>query len=280
MIKRVITRVSETLPETLLETRAIAGTGIRVSPLGLGTVKLGRDQQVKYPAGFKIPDDREALKLLHLARSLGINLLDTAPAYGSSEQRLGTLLAGQRRDWVICSKVGEEFENGESRYDFSPEHIRFSIERSLQRLNTDYIDMVLVHSNGDDINVIEKYGCLEVLEDLKKEGLILASGMSTKTVEGGIMALERSDIAMVTYNLNEQDEKPVLDYALENGKGVLIKKALASGHACLEGENPVEKSMELVFSNPSVSAAIIGTINPKHLKENAQTCSRVLTSMF
>ncbi|MGI9277258.1 MAG: aldo/keto reductase [Endozoicomonas sp.] len=264
------------MPETVLETRTIAGTGIRVSPLGFGTVKLGRDQQVKYPADFRIPDDREALGLLDLARSLGINLLDTAPAYGTSEERLGNLLQGQRQDWVICSKVGEEFESGESHFDFSPEHIRFSIERSLQRLKTDYIDMVLVHSNGDDVNVIEQYGCLEVLEDLKKEGLILASGMSTKTVEGGIMALERSDIAMVTYNLNEQDEKPVLDYALENDKGILIKKALASGHACLEGENPVEKSMDLVFSHPAVSAAIVGTINPKHLRENVQFCSDVI----
>ena len=267
----------------MLETRKIAGTDIRVSPLGFGTVKLGRDQQVKYPDGFKIPSDSEALKLLDLARSLGVNLLDTAPAYGTSEERLGTLLKGQRRDWVICSKVGEEFENGESRFDFSPEHIRFSVERSLQRLKTDYIDMVLVHSSGDDVNVIEQSGCLEVLEDLKKEGLILASGMSTKTVEGGIMALERSDIAMVTYNLNEQDEKPVLDYALENDKGILIKKVLASGHACLEGalkvDSPVEKSMELVFSHPAVSAAIVGTINPQHLRENVETCCRVFEQL-
>ena len=264
--------------QTVLEAKTMAGTGIQVSPLGLGTVKLGRDQQVKYPVGFKIPTDQEALELLDIARSLGINLLDTAPAYGSSEERLGTLLKGQRQDWVICSKVGEEFKSGASHFDFSPEHIRFSIKRSLQRLNTDYIDMVLVHSSGDDVHIIKKYGCLEVLEELKQSGLIRASGMSTKTVEGGIMALEQSDIAMVTYNLNEQGEKPVLDYAKQNNKGILVKKALASGHACLEGENPVEKSMELVFSHPGVSAAIIGTINPKHLRENARVCVKVVNS--
>ncbi|WP_263082035.1 aldo/keto reductase [Endozoicomonas sp. Mp262] len=260
----------------MLEQKKIAGTDINISPLGFGTVKLGRDQQVKYPSGFKIPDDREAIALLQLARELGINLLDTAPAYGSSEERLGKLLGNKRQDWVICSKVGEEFENGQSRFDFTPEHIRFSIQRSLKRLNTDYIDMVLLHSSGDDVNIIQQYGCLEVLEDLKKEGLIKASGMSTKTIEGGIMALERSDIAMVTYNLNEQAERPVLDYAQSNNKGILIKKALASGHACLEGKDPVYESMKLVFSHPAVSAAIIGTINPQHLKQNVEKVYQVL----
>ncbi|MFW8341556.1 aldo/keto reductase, partial [Klebsiella pneumoniae] len=69
--------------------RPLGSTGLRVSPLGLGTVKLGRDQGVKYPNGFRIPDDQQARELLYLARELGINLIDTAPAYGVSEERLG-----------------------------------------------------------------------------------------------------------------------------------------------------------------------------------------------
>ena len=69
--------------------RPLGSTGLRVSPLGLGTVKLGRDQGVKYPNGFTIPDDAAARALLDQARALGINLIDTAPAYGVSEQRLG-----------------------------------------------------------------------------------------------------------------------------------------------------------------------------------------------
>ena len=268
----------------MINKRPVAGTGIEVSPIGFGTVKLGRDQGVKYPDSFIIPDDQQVLNLLGLARDLGINLLDTAPAYGTSEERLGQLFTrhkGLRSQWVICSKVGEEFENGESRFDFSPGHIRFSVERSLRRLNTNVIEMMLVHSSGDDVNIIEQSGCLEVLADLKKEGKILASGMSTKTPEGGILALKHSDIAMVTYNLNEQGEKPVLDYAHEHNRGILIKKALASGHACLHSSvntgDPVYDSMKLVFSHPAVSSAIVGTINPTHLRQNVETCARVLS---
>ncbi|WP_423894031.1 aldo/keto reductase [Candidatus Pelagadaptatus aseana] len=249
--------------------RPIANTGIEVSPIGLGTVKLGRNQGVKYPTGFELPDDRQALNLIAQARDLGINLIDTAPAYGISEARLGTLLKGQRNDWIICSKVGEEFENAESSFDFSPEHTRFSVERSLKRLNTDVIDMVLVHSDGNDLHIINHCGTLDTLAELKQQGLIRCFGMSTKTIEGGLLAAEKSDCVMVTYNLNHLDEQPVLDYCAQHNKGALIKKALASGHIAIEdGEDPVQKSMNFLFAHPGVSSAIIGTINPNHLSDN------------
>ena len=85
--------------------RPLGSTGLRVSPLGLGTVKLGRNTGVKYPNQFALPSDGQARELLALARDLGINLIDTAPAYGTSETRLGPLLQGQRQDWVVCTKV-------------------------------------------------------------------------------------------------------------------------------------------------------------------------------
>ena len=256
--------------------RPVADTGLMISPIGFGTVKLGRNEQVKYPTAFEIPDDAKALELLALARDLGINLLDTAPAYGTSEERLGPLIKGQRDHWVICTKVGEEFENGQSRFDFTPEHIRFSIERSLKRLGTDYLDMVLVHSDGNDEEILDRYGSLEVLNDLKKQGLIRATGMSTKTIDGGIRTLQQADCAMVTWNLNEQGERAVLDYAAEHGKAILVKKALASGHLVV-GSDPVQQSMDFVFSHPGVTNAILGTINPAHMQQNITAVQQALS---
>ena len=257
--------------------RPLGSTGLSVSPLGLGTVKLGRDQGVKYPSGFTIPDDQQALQLLGLARELGINLLDTAPAYGTSEERLGPLLRGQRQDWVIVSKVGEEFDKGLSHFDFSAAHTRRSVERSLKRLETDYIDLVLVHSNGDDLSILREEDVYQTLAELKQAGLIRGFGFSGKTVEGGLLALERGDCAMVTYNLGEQQERPVLDYAARHAKGVLIKKALASGHVCLDsGIDPVRASFELIFAHPGVGSAIVGTINPLHLAHNVAVAAEVI----
>ncbi len=258
--------------------RPLGSLGLMVSPLGLGTVKLGRDQGVKYPNGFTIPDDRAARQLLDQARDLGINLIDTAPAYGRSEERLGPLLRGQRHEWVIVSKVGEEFDNGLSSFNFSAAHTRLSVERSLTRLETDCIDLVLVHSDGNDLHILEHEGVYEALAQLKQEGKIRGFGLSGKTVAGGLKALEQGDCAMVTYNLNEQGERPVLDYAAAHGKAILVKKALASGHACLRpDEDPVRASFELLFGHPGVSSAIVGTINPVHLAHNVATVAQVLS---
>jgi len=257
--------------------RPLGSSGLLVSPLGLGTVKLGRDQGVKYPNGFQIPDDQEARMLLKLTRDLGINLIDTAPAYGRSEERLGPLLRGQRQEWVIVSKVGEEFADGLSRHDFSAAHTRMSVERSLQRLETDFIDLVLVHSDGNDLAILEQCEVYQALAQLKQEGKIRGFGFSGKTVEGGVKALEQGDCAMVTYNLNEQAERAVIDYATAHHKGILVKKALASGHVCLSpGIDPVRASFELLFDRPGVASAIVGTINPLHLAHNVSTVAQVL----
>jgi aryl-alcohol dehydrogenase-like predicted oxidoreductase len=255
--------------------RPLGSTGLQVSPLGLGTVKFGRNQGVKYPTRFELPGDGEAASLLALARELGINLLDTAPAYGSSETRLGPLLKGQRPDWIICTKVGEEFDDGQSRFDFSATHTRTSIERSLRRLQTDYLDLVLVHSDGRDLDVLAE-PAYAVLEQCKQAGLIRAFGFSGKTVEGGMEALRRGDCAMVTYNLREQAEKPVLDFALSQGKGILVKKAFASGHLCDAGDDPITEGLRLVLGHSAVASAIVGTINPEHLRQNVAAAMTVM----
>jgi len=249
--------------------KILGSTNINVSIIGLGTVKLGRDQGVKYPNAFKIPDDREALSLINCAKQLGVNLIDTAPAYGNSEERLGVLLKNQRKDWIICSKVGEEFEKGISSHDFSRQHTVKSIERSLQRLKTDCIDIVLVHSDGNDLDIIDHSGTLDVLADLKGQGKIRAFGMSTKTVEGGIKAAGLSDIVMATYNPDEQNDKPVLDYCRDHHKGVFIKKALGSGHLDQKSQqDPVQASMDFIFKHHAVSSVITGTISEDHLRHN------------
>lgn len=247
-------------------------TGLEISRLGLGTVKFGRNQGVKYPENFKIPDENDLADLLALAKDLGINLLDTAPAYGTSEERLGRLLAGQREDWVIIGKAGEEFENGTSTYIFTPDHFKKSLERSLRRLETDYLDILLIHSDGRDMEILSNEALIETLYGFKKQGLVKALGASTKTVEGGILALELLDTVMAMYNPDYTDEKPVLEYAAKNNKGVILKKLLSSGH-----NTDIESAMKFAFAHPGAAAAIIGTINPAHLRENVATFDRVLS---
>ena len=256
--------------------RKLGQTGIEISALGLGTVKLGRNTGVKYPESFTIPDTKSALALIDQAADLGINLIDTAPSYGNSEQQLGAILKNRRQRWVVCSKVGEEFDGYQSTYNFSPEHAQLSVERSLSRLNTDVIDIVLVHSDGNDLEIINNFGTLDALAELKRKGLIRAYGMSTKSVIGGIAAAKKSDVVMATYNLAHQNELPVLDYCLENNKGVLLKKVFASGHFPENEQNPLETSLKFAFDHDACSSGIVGTINPHHLKANVLVMKKIL----
>ena len=257
--------------------RALGSTGMYVSVLGLGTVKIGRNQQVKYPAGFELPDDKAVIELFELAKSLGINFIDTAPAYGSSEQRLGELLP-DRNDWVIVTKVGEIFDNAESRFDFSYDYTVNSVEQSLKKLKRDVIDVVLVHSDGNDMDIINNEPVFDALGMLKSKGLIKAYGMSSKTLEGGCWTVENCDVVMATANLDYDDERPVLELAEKLNKGVIIKKGLQSGHAdSASGGGGVEKAFRHILTLPGVSSMIVGTINPSHLRDNVAVVNDVLS---
>ena len=257
-----------------MQLRSLGSTGIKVSPIGLGTVKFGRNEQVKYPRSFELPQDSEISNLLAQASDLGINLLDTAPAYGSSQSRLGRLLPSPRDRWVVVSKVGEFFENGESSFDFSFDTTIQVVEHSLRTLNMDYLDLVLIHSDGDDLRILEQEGALDALRELKQRGLIRAHGMSSKTQEGGLRVVQEMDVVMATCNPDYSDDIPVLQAAAATNRGVLIKKGLQSGHVA--GPEGVAKSMEYVFSQPGVSSMIVGTINPEHLQENVKIFNSVV----
>lgn len=253
-------------------------------PAGLGTVKFGRNQSIKYPNNFELPTDNTIKDLLALAQDLGINLLDTAPAYGSSEQRLGQLLT-QRQHWILCTKVGEQFRQQQSTYDFSAKAIHRSIQQSLQRLNTDYLDIVLIHSNGNDEAILHNGETVEALRQLKQSGSIRAIGLSGKTAIGGITALTEydMDIVMITHNPVYQQEQAVIETACQQNKAVLIKKAFASGHLEQLGENPIQHSMDFIFSSPDTAAnlsVILGTINPQHLRENAAAIANSLNQHY
>ena len=257
-----------------MELRTLGRTGIRVSVLGLGTVKIGRTEGVKYPRGFELPSDAGVRALLDAARDAGINYLDTAPAYGTSEERLGAAIAGERDRWVISTKFGERFEAGASSFDFSVGGMRASLERSLGRLRTSWVDVLSVHSDG----VIEGAmgeDLIAGLEDVRRRGLVRAVGMSSKTVAGGMAALRWADVLMVTLNPRERGELPVIEAAAAAGVGVVLKKALMSGHVG-EGGPTVEECLRLAVGTAGVGSVIVGTGSPVNLQKNAGLVDEIL----
>jgi len=264
-----------------LPTRSLGDTGVRVSALGLGAVKIGRTEALKHP-GCKtaLPSDEEVQRLLATARDLGVNLLDTAPAYGVSEARLGALLTGQRDAWVISTKVGEEFTNGKSRYDFSTMAIRASVELSLRRLRADYVDVLLLHSDGSAEGELERDETIDALRQARDAGYARLVGASTKTLEGALRCVEALDVVMLTYNERHTASELAIAQAAKSGVGVLIKKALDSGWIAHDAtaQNPspcgdhgaTAAALRFAMAPADVSSVVVGTTSPDHLRQNAQ----------
>jgi aryl-alcohol dehydrogenase-like predicted oxidoreductase len=113
-------------------------TGLRVSRLALGTVELGLDYGIAAAGERLRPSFEDASAVLHRALDLGINVIDTARAYGEAEEIIGRALAGRRRDFVLVTKAA----SGD---------VRASLEESLHRLRTDYVDVLMLHCRADEM---------------------------------------------------------------------------------------------------------------------------------
>jgi len=245
--------------------QTLINNNILISKIGLGTVKFGRNTNVKYPKSFELPSDKEIIELLELAFELGINTIDTAPAYGSSQERIAKLLPYTQEQWTIISKAGEEFKNNTSYYDFSADNINASLDNTLKTLRTDYIDIFLIHSNGNDLDIANNNKLWELLEYRKAQGDIKAFGVSSKTVDGGLECLKKSDLAMIELNNNY---KELLDFAENNNKNIILKKIFNSGH--LNNNFSIKDAYLKSFEHSVINSAVIGTINKEHLKQNVR----------
>ena len=243
--------------------RPLGGTGLEAAVLGLGTVKFGRNRGVKYPQQRALPSDGQIADLLATALALGVNLLDTAPAYGRSEERLGEAIEGMRHAWLLCTKVGEEHDGTRSHYDFGEDHVLHSVSRSLRRLRTDVLDIVLVHSDGRGVAAIKAVGAFRALRRLQREGVVRAVGFSGKGAVEGQAALAESDVLMCTVNARDRREVPLVAKAGAANVGVLIKKPLASGF------ETSATALAETAALPGASCVVTGTLSADHLVANA-----------
>lgn len=247
--------------------RPLGSTGLEVSPIGFGAFKIGRNEKTKYPGQYALPTDEESGRLLNAVLDLGINWIDTAPAYGLSEERVGRHLAARRSDFVLSTKVGEDFENGESRYDFTAAAMQRSIDRSLKRLQTEQVDILFLHVRGDDVETLRSSDAVRVLCDARSTGVARAIGLSAKSIEAARLALEWADVLMVEFHLQDPSFAPVIAEAAQRGVGVVVKKGLASGHL------PPAEAVRFVLGTPGIASLTVGSLNLEHLRQNLEAAT-------
>jgi len=245
-----------------MDRRTLGSTALSLCPIAFGAFKIGRNQKIKYAQSYDLPSDADVDRLLNGVLDLGINLIDTAPAYGSSEERIGQHISHRRREFYLSTKVGETFEEGQSTYDFSADAIRRSIEQSLRRLRTDVLDLVFIHSDGNDLHILDETDAAETLVSLRANGLIRFIGMSGKTAEGARRSLTWADALMVEYHPQDRSHEDVLEEAGRRGAGVLAKKPLASGSI------PPAQAIPFILRRPEVASLVIGGLSLAHVQEN------------
>lgn len=246
---------------------------VPVSQVGFGAYQIGRIAAKKYASfGKPMPNDQEASSLLQGVLDLGITLIDTAPAYGCSEERIGTFLHHRREEYNLCTKVGELTVNGKSTFVFSKEGMRQSVERSLRTLRTDCVDILLIHAPPDDLSVLHDTDAIEMMHTFKQEGKTKSIGFSGKTIQAQEESLEWSDVLMIEYSAANTTNEQIINKSHEKNSLVLLKKAMNSGHL------PSDEAIDFLTKKSPVcndfNCTVIGSTSFGRMKENVAAFSR------
>lgn len=214
-----------------MEYRTLGRTGLKVSAIGVGTWQLSGPLSLDGQAdGYADVGRESAIRLIHAGEEFGINYIDSAELYGAGEgeRRIGAALQGRRDRWVISTKFGyRQGSQGERITDCSPNTIRNSLEGSLKRLQTDYIDVYLYH-HAPDPNLIPESKA--VLESLKQEGKIRTYGISTDRPETLIQLVQQDAVEVVMFARSLLVEpKRMLNQIKDHNLGAIVRGAFASG---------------------------------------------------
>ncbi|MCA1032244.1 aldo/keto reductase [Bacillus timonensis] len=206
-----------------MKKRSLGNTGLEVSEIGFGAWQLGNERD-----WGKMTDDK-AIYLVHKAVDKGCNFFDTAPNYGlgKSEELLGKAFQGKREQVVISSKCGHHSNDEQN---FEPDRLVLSVEDSLRRLNTDYLDSLLLH-NPPFTCLNANSPQMEVLEKLKVQGKIRAYGASVDTSKEMLELLNhsQSQVIEVMFNIFYQEPASAIKSAHDKGIGIIAKIPFDSG---------------------------------------------------
>jgi aryl-alcohol dehydrogenase-like predicted oxidoreductase len=287
--------------------RRLGRSGLAVSEIGFGAWGIGgnKDGAIAYGP----TDEAQSLDALAAALDSGINFFDTADLYGfgESERLIGSAFATRRDRVVIASKAG--MTDAAGRQDFAPAHLARSLESSLARLRTDYIDLYQLH--GPSVDLLEREPeIVEAMDALRRQGKARAIGISLRSPEEGerALALYPFDAVQVNFNLLDQRvlDTGLMDRCKERGTGIIVRTPLCFGFLTAEysatqeydasdhrsrwnveqrrvwssayelfsgvkgrSDTPAQFALRFCLSFDAVSSVIPGMLTRAHVRENA-----------
>ena len=294
--------------------QVLGNTGLEVSTIGLGAAELG----------FQVPNEKDADALIGTALDAGINVIDTAAMYSDSEEKIGKALKGRRNKILVFTKCGlcppprgsslgfflrlkrkVKKALGLSRacdsLEWDPRALEWDINESLRKMNTDYIDLIQLHSCSE--TVLRNGEVIDVLQKAQKSGKVRHIGYSSDG-NATAYAITTGVFETVQMAVNIADQKQIdeaLPLALKNRVGVIVKRPLANclwkwpsrpsmnhhqaywdrlqllKYDFLSGPQAVDIALRFVVSLPGVHTVLVGTTNPLHLKQNAEAIGQPLS---
>ncbi|CUT00983.1 aldo/keto reductase [Candidatus Kryptobacter tengchongensis] len=243
-----------------IEKRKLGKTGLEVTILGLGCAQIG-----------SIRNYKQAIKIIETAIDMGINYIDTASTYGDSEEKVGEVMKSRRKEVILATKTLQRDKESSWR----------EINTSLERLKTDYVDLLQIHSVNTMYEldkITSKNGSLQAVIRAKEEGLCKHIGITGHTRPEVIKeALNRFDFETVLMPLSSVDKllndfgDVIFPIAKKKNLGVIAMKVLSDGRFTAF----VPESLRYVFSLP-ISTAIVGMKTLDELKQNVEIAKKFI----
>ncbi|MES2134802.1 MAG: aldo/keto reductase [Patescibacteria group bacterium] len=213
--------------------RKLGNTGFDVSLLGFGVWQIGGGR-------WHSNSEKENIEILQAAQKLGINIFDAAVVYGQykdergylqsrAQELLGKAFKNKRSEVFYCLKLGQ-FDEYSHRSNFEPERIVDQFKQSLRRLQTDYVDILLIHAPS--LEKVKNGKAIAVAKTLQALGLVKAIGYSFENEPEHVRAAltQDIDVIMLQYNLIDTECKEAIKEAEEYGIGVLVGGPLKRGY--------------------------------------------------
>ena len=269
-------------------------TGLDVTRLGYGSMGLRGPRTW----GVRTIDDRTAEMMLNAVLDAGINFIDTSPDYGISEERIGRYISSRRSEFHLATKCGCVYTQCDDHLEldhvWSKEVIERNIETSLNRLQTDTIDILQFH--GGDAETLVQAGLIDLLRGFRDQGVVRHIGSSSKLPDlPALIELGVFDTFQVPYSCLAPEHHDWIARAAETGAGIIVRGGIAHGGPDAVIRRPALDSVweragldelldddmsraELILrqtlSHPHAHTIIVGTCDPEHLAENIRALDR------
>ncbi len=269
-----------------MEKRTLGRTDMEVTRLGFGGARIGLED---------VKPDRVG-RVLNRLLDDGITLIDTAACYHDSEELIGRYIGGRRHEYVLATKCGHVTGDATGE-PWSRAVIEESIDRSLQRLRTDHVDLVQLHTCSAD--VLRAGEAVDAVMRAKEAGKTRYVGYSGDG-EDALVAIRMGVFSTLQTSFNVVDQHAraeVLPEARDAEMGVIAKRPIANGAIgqaaspygyadaywerarqleIPEGapEDPIELSLRFTLSQDAIDTAIVGTTNPDHARDNLELTAK------